>query len=109
MLDPIYSLVRPVFNLHEVVLDGAQKLLTKGAVNVPKVLECKRGCVVSIADGRCFGSGGACRDDGHCSRIRRGHKPCCREGRVDGGGKGEAKAYEFTASKVCGDRRRVRI
>ena len=53
-------LVRTVFHPHEVFLDGAQKLLTKGVVNVPKGVGCKRGCVVSVVDGRCFVFGGAC-------------------------------------------------
>ena len=99
--------VRPLFYPHKVVLDGAQKLLTKGAVYVPKVVEHKRVRVVSVADGCCFMSSGACWDDGHRPGIWRGHYPCCREGCVDSGVKGEAKVSERATAKVCVDRRHV--
>ena len=78
-------LVWPVFDPHKVVLDGAQKLLNKGAVYVLKGVERQCGRVVSVADGRCFRSSGACRYDGRCSGIGRGGYLCCREGCKDGG------------------------
>ena len=102
-------LVRPVFYPNEVVLDGAHKLLTKVVVYIPKGVESKRGRVVSIADGRYFGSDSACREDRRCSGIGRGHGPCFREGCIDGGGEGEAKVSECAASKVCVDGRRFRV
>ena len=80
--------VRLVFYPHEGFLDGAQKLLTKGSVYVLKAVECKRGCIVIVADGRCFRSGGVCQDDGCCSGTGMGHDPCCQEGRIDSGGEG---------------------
>ena len=86
---------------HEFFLDGAQKLLMKGAVYVSKDVECQRGCVMSVTDGRCFGSGGACQDDGCCSGIGRGDNLCCHEVRVDGGGEREAEVSERTAAKIC--------
>ena len=77
--------VRPVFYPYKVVLNSAQKLLPNGAVYVPNFFESKRRCVVSVADGLCFGSGGACQDYRRRSVIGRWHNPCCREGHVDGG------------------------
>ena len=79
----------------------------KGAVDVPKVFERKRGRVMSVANGRCFESGGAFQYDGRRSGIGRGHEPCFQEGRVDGGGEGEAKVSERAAAKVCVSQRRV--
>ena len=61
-----------VFDPHEVVLDGAQKLPTKGTFYVSKCVERQRGRVTSVANGRYFGSGGACLDDRRCSGIERG-------------------------------------
>ena len=101
--------VRPVFYPFEVFLDGAQKFLPKGAVYIPKCIESKRCRVVGIADRRCFGSGGACRDDGHRSGIGRGYDPCCREVCVDGGGEGEAKVSERASVEVCVDGCRIRV
>ena len=49
----------PVFNTHEVVLEGAHNLLTKGVLYIPKGVERERGRVVSVADERYFGSGEA--------------------------------------------------
>ena len=100
-------LVRLVFCPHKVLLDRAQKLSMKGAVDVPKVFERKRGRVMSVANGRCFESGGAFQYDGRRSGIGRGHEPCFQEGRVDGGGEGEAKVSERAAAKVCVSQRRV--
>ena len=68
--------MRPVFHPHQVVLDGAKKLLTKDVVDVPKGVERKRGRILSVADGRCFGSGDAFRDGRRRSGIGRGNDPC---------------------------------
>ena len=67
----------PVFDPHEVFLDIAQKLMTKGAVYVSKGVERQHGRVTNVADGRCFRSGDAFQDDGRCSKIWRGDDPCC--------------------------------
>ena len=93
----------------KVVLDGAHNLLPEGAVHVLKRVqgECFR--VMSVSDRRCFGSSGACWDDGCRSGIGRGHYPCCLEGRVDGGGEGESQVPKRAAAKVCVYGRRVRI
>ena len=101
--------VRPVFHCHEVVLDDNHKLLTKGAVNVPKGVECQGGRVMSVADGCCFGSFGACQDNMRRYCIERGDNPCFREGCIDGGGEGEAKVYKSASAKGCVDRLRVRV
>ena len=69
-------LVQPVFYLYEVVLEGSQKFLPKGKLYVLKCVESQRGGVVGVANGRCFGSGGACRDDRRHYGIGRGHDPC---------------------------------
>ena len=50
--------VRLVLDPHEGVLDGAYKLLTKGAVDVVEVVERQLYSGVCVADGRCFGSDG---------------------------------------------------
>ena len=99
--------VWPVFDLHEVVFDGAHKLTMKGMVCVPKGVKRQSGRVVSVADGRCFRYGGACQDDGCSSRIGRGDNLCCQEGCVYGGGEGVAEVSERTTAKVCVDRRPV--
>ena len=101
--------VRLVFYPHEVVLDVAHKLFLKGAVYVLKGVKRENGRVVSIIDGRCFGSGGDFRDDRRRSGIGRGKNPCFQKGCLDGGGKGEAKVYERAAANICVDRRRVRF
>ena len=62
---------------------------------------------MSVADICCFGSGSACRDDGRRSGIGGGDNPCCREGRVDGGGEGEAEVFKRAAAKVFIYGRRV--
>ena len=71
-------LVKPVFYLYKVVPEGSQKFLPKGELYVSKCVESQRGRVVGVADRRCFGSGGACRDDMRHSGIGRGHDPCCQ-------------------------------
>ena len=98
--------MRPVLEPDKVVLNGAQKFLLKGAVHVLKHFERKCCRVMSLSEGRCFGSGGACQDDGHCSGIGRGHDRYCQEGPVYGGGEGEVP--ERAASKVFANGRRVR-
>ena len=99
--------VRPVFYPYEVVLDGAHKLLLKGTVYIPKCVERKRGRVVSVTYVRYFRSGGAFRDDGHRSRIGRGHDPCFQERCADSGGEGDAKVSERAKYEVCVDGCRV--
>ena len=44
--------VRPVFYPHKVVLNSAQKFLTKGAVYVSKGVEQKHGRIIIVVDGR---------------------------------------------------------
>ena len=83
--------VRPVFYPYGVFLDGTHNCLPKGTVYVPKFVESKRGHVVIVADGRCFGSSGTCRDDRVHSGIGRGDDPCFQEDSVDGGGEVKAK------------------
>ena len=92
--------VWPVFDPHKVVLNSAQKFLTKGEVYVTKGVERQLGRVVSVADGRCFGSVGAFRDNGRHFRVGRGDDPCCQEGPVYGGVDGEADLSELAAAEV---------
>ena len=80
--------VRLVLDLQEGVFDGAKMLLAKGAVKVVEGVERQRRCVVRVADGRCFGSGRACRDDGRWAGIGRGDDYCGQKGGIDGGGGG---------------------
>ena len=77
--------MRPVFNPHEVVLEGSHNLLTKGVLYVPKGVERERGRVVSVADERYFGSGVACWEHRRHSRIERGGYLFCQEVCVDDG------------------------
>ena len=101
--------MRPVFYLYKVVLNGAHKLLPKGAVYIPKCVESKRCPIVSVEDGYCFGSGDAFQYHGRHSGIERGTDPCCQEGHVGGGEEGEAKVSKRAAAEVCVDRRCVRV
>ena len=77
--------VQPVFDTNKVVLDGAQKLLQEGKIHVLKHVEHECCLFMCIFEVRCFGSGGAFRDDKRCSGIGRGHDQFCQEGRVDRG------------------------
>ena len=76
-------------------------------VDVVESVECQRRCVVRASDGRCFGSGGACWDDGCCSGIGRGDDSCCWKGCIDGGVEGEAQVSERATAKVGVDGCRV--
>ena len=101
--------VRPVFHRQKVVLDGSHNLLTKGAVKVLKGIECQGGRVMSVADGCCFRSVGACQDNMSRYWIGRGNDLCFRESYIYGGGEGEAKVYKSAAAEGCVDRLRVRV
>ena len=68
--------MRLVLDAHKGVLNSAQKLLAKGAVEAVESVECQRLCFVRVADGRCFRSGGACLDDRRCFGIGRGDDSC---------------------------------
>ena len=81
--------VGPVFDPQNCFLDGAQMLMTKGAVYVRKGAESQRDRVMSVSDGLCFESCGAYCDDGRRSGSARGDRPCCQEGCIDGGREGE--------------------
>ena len=83
--------------------------MAKGAVDMVESVECQRGRVVCVADGRCFGYGGACSDDGRCSGIGRGDDSCCQKGSIDGGGECEEQVTKSAAAKVGVDRRRVQV
>ena len=65
--------------------------------------------VVCVLYRRCFGSGGACRDDRRHFRIRRGYDPGCIEGYIYGGGEGDAQVTKRAVHEVCADRCRVRV
>ena len=101
--------MRLVLDPQEGVLDSAKKLLEKGAVNAVEGDERQRLRVVRVADGRCFGSGGACQDDGRCFGIERGDDSCCRKRCIDGGGEGEAQVSKSAAAKVGGDGSHVQV
>ena len=68
--------VRLVEESEERVVDGADKLLAQGAVDVREGVEGERLLVVCISDGCCFGAGRAGRDDGRCTGIERGEDSC---------------------------------
>ena len=99
--------VRLVLDPQEGIFDSAKKLLANGAVNVVEGVKRQRLRILRVSDGRCFGSGCACRDDGRCTRIERGDNSCGRKVCIDGEGKGEAQVAKGAAAKVGGDGRRV--
>ena len=101
--------VRLVIDPHESVLNGAYKLLAKGAVNVVEGVERQRRRVVRVADGHYFWSGGACQDDERCYGIGWWEYSCCRKGRIDGGGEGVVQVSESATANVGVDGRRVRV
>ena len=94
-----------VLDSQEGALNGAEKFLKKGAVDVIEGVErqCRR--LVRLADGCCLRSGRARRDDGRFSGIGRCDNSCGQKGRIDGGGECEAQVYEGAAAKVGGDGR----
>ena len=101
--------VRPVFYPYKIVLKGAQKLLLKGAVYVPKCVESKCCRVMNVAYGHYFKSGGACQYYKRRSGIGREHNMCCREGRVHSRGEGEVKVSDRATAKVYVDGSRVQV
>ena len=64
--------VRLVEHSHERVVDSAEKLLAKRAVDVCEGVKGKRFHVVGVPDGRYFGAGCASRDERRCAGIEGG-------------------------------------